>query len=178
MHDSIDIAKEYKSCLQYILDNLKFRSDPKSSCATDEQLIKYIEFTLSEYGLDIGIGIAKAIEKYINDKPFHIYKNSRKNMFSIRQNGKVIGHSKQLFLRDCTFVVNQSGRQKVLDTKVKNVHAYIKGTIILDPNVSNWTQVKYNPYKYSCFVSEKYKPVLKAKYCCLTIGPQEVLISE
>lgn len=50
MHDSIDIAKEYKSCLQYILDNLKFRSDPKSSCATDEQLIKYIEFILSDIG--------------------------------------------------------------------------------------------------------------------------------
>jgi len=62
-----NIAEEYKSCLEYILDNLEGRSNPNLSCAKDEKLIKYIKYTLSDEGLNTGINITKTIEEYIKN---------------------------------------------------------------------------------------------------------------
>jgi len=44
-------AKVYKDTLSYVLDNLVYRATRLDSCATDEQLIKYIKYPLSDEGL-------------------------------------------------------------------------------------------------------------------------------
>jgi hypothetical protein len=62
-----------------------------------------------------------------------VYRNlNRPNgpWFSVRQFGKVIGHVREAILLDATFVVHEAGRQRVLRTGHKNVHAWIRGTLV------------------------------------------------
>tara|TARA_Y100001973_G_C5209232_1_gene344359 strand:+ start:29279 stop:29578 length:300 start_codon:yes stop_codon:yes gene_type:complete len=68
--------------------------------------------------------------------------------------GKVIGHADNIVLTDCTFKVNEKGRQRVLAERKKNVHAGIIGHIVsvneLTFNLEH--KVTYNPYKFDSFV--------------------------
>lgn len=73
-----------------------------------------------------------------------VYKNLNKNMWSIRAEagpakGKVIGHAHYVRLYDCKFRVSEAGRQRVLRTKQKNVHAGVVG--ILAEEDIEWTEV-------------------------------------
>jgi hypothetical protein len=88
--------------------------------------------------------------------------------YSVRQGGRVIGHTKDIELNDCFFIVQQGGRRKVIATGRKNVHAWIYGRIkIVDygPLVGPLT-VKYNPYHDKSFVyitpSGDVAPILSA----------------
>jgi hypothetical protein len=87
-----------------------------------------------------------------------VYWNLHKHTFSIQdtQSGLVIGHSKQVEIDDAAFVVRQAGRQKVLETKRKNVHAFVVGTLVstdaAQRDVDDLTELTYNPYKYDSFV--------------------------
>lgn len=62
-------------------------------------------------------------------KPVLVYRNLNKKgkWYSIKQFGKVVAHSTALCLHTCDFIVNEKGRQKVLSSKQKSVHAFIKG---------------------------------------------------
>lgn len=99
--------------------------------------------------------------------------------------GKVIAHATHVILNDASFKVGQKGRQRVLDTKQKNVHAFVRGNlseayITLDPlgiisstmltssKVKNGfsyqqmkysTRVYYDPYKWDSFVMADGTPV-------------------
>lgn len=53
--------------------------------------------------------------------------------YSVRQDGKVVGHTRGIHLKDCYFVVNQAGRRRVVETGHKNVHAWVKGFIKKSP---------------------------------------------
>ncbi len=95
-----------------------------------------------------------------------VYRNLHKKCWSVksRKTGRVIAHLDYLCLKMCDFKVSENGRQKVLLTKQKNVHAGVSGTIS-DPDeneICTFKKVKYNPYKYSSFVDECDKPVLYA----------------
>lgn len=63
-----------------------------------------------------------------------VYRNLHKNgiVYSIRdqKTKRVIGYSSNLTLKDVKFCVNQTGRERVLREKRKNVHAFIRGTIV------------------------------------------------
>ena len=43
--------------------------------------------------------------------------------------GLVSEHPDRVIVEDAEFVVSEPGRQRVLDTKQKNVHAYVKGVV-------------------------------------------------
>ena len=88
-----------------------------------------------------------------------IYKNLHKDCWSVKQDGLVKMHTHDLTLFDCSFRVNQRGRQQVLEERRKNVHAGISGYIDLpwdEEDVSREGQqtklAMYNPYKYTTFV--------------------------
>ena len=59
-----------------------------------------------------------------------------------------------MFLRDVTFKVRESGRQKVLKEKRKNVHAFVVGTIVDERPALAGRSVYYNPYKTETFVCD------------------------
>lgn len=91
-----------------------------------------------------------------------VYWNLHKRLFSLKYNGRVVTHTNHLCLLHPHFIVNQSGRARVLRERRKNVHAYIRGTLarftyndnfILSCISSSPIGVKYNPYERDCFFS-------------------------
>lgn len=79
-----------------------------------------------------------------------VYRNLTKKCWSLRDSKTrlVIAHRDSLWLRDCTFKVSEAGRQRVLREKRKNVHAFVKGELILDREFHDrMTNVRYNPYE-------------------------------
>lgn len=99
--------------------------------------------------LDPEIPIGTAVE---------VYWNLHKHLFSVRDlsTRRVIAHVTNLQLLDVTFRVSESGRQKVLREKRKNVHAFLRGVVSPDelhlrgPR-EGYAEVSYNPYKAGFF---------------------------
>lgn len=84
-----------------------------------------------------------------------IYRNLHRDCFSVREKGKVICHTDFCILKNVTFVVQPAGRRKVLRTKQKCVHAFVKGELVEDwGELPKMAFVTYNPYLYSSFVLE------------------------
>lgn len=92
-----------------------------------------------------------------------VYYNLHKGIWSLKalegeHKGKVVAHCEQVGLSEVTPKVSESGRQRVLKEKQKNVHAGITGRILwLDgvPTVMNpekHKRISYNPYKKPHFV--------------------------
>lgn len=88
-----------------------------------------------------------------------VYRNLRNGKWSIKsvESKLVLGHADEVVIIDAEYYVNESGRQRVLATKEKNVHAGVTGEFV-DPslygevNRSVMEEVTYNPYKYESFV--------------------------
>ena len=105
-----------------------------------------------------------------------VYRNLRNGQWSIRhaQTKRVIAYATEVALRDCSLIVNEKGRQAVLDSGQKGVHAYIRGTYVggsvtrITPmfddvddgfpfdgpahRLTDGWEVTYDPFKYESFV--------------------------
>lgn len=80
-----------------------------------------------------------------------VYRNLHNGLFSVKEKGKVIAHVPAIKLADAEFHVGESGRQRVLRDKAKNVHAYVIGRVVHDeegPHTSG-TPITYNPYMHA-----------------------------
>jgi hypothetical protein len=85
-----------------------------------------------------------------------VYYNLHKHCWSVKdlKTGRVIRHADRLELESVRFRVSESGRQRVLREKRKNVHAGVVGYLLKSPKrkpSSLKTQVSYNPYRGSDF---------------------------
>jgi hypothetical protein len=89
------------------------------------------------------------------DRRVYVYFNLHKKVWSVRQDGKIVEHTKYIMLKDARFLVGKAGREKVLREQRKNVHAGVSGYIVERvPNVPDFcTTVSYNPYKDKTFIS-------------------------
>jgi hypothetical protein len=92
-----------------------------------------------------------------------VYYNLHKKRLSVQEkvNGvwKVRRHVDAIHLKNVSFKVSEAGRQRVLQQKRKNVHAFIIGepTNELDPTQHQYQIVGYNPYlKERFFDGTKY----------------------
>jgi len=90
------------------------------------------------------------------------YWNLHKNIFSIQSRekenyGKVIAHKTSVAIASPKFVVRQTGREKVLKEKSKNVHAFIVGHLLGNEEYiiksGSSKLITYNPYKFNSFVT-------------------------
>ena len=103
-----------------------------------------------------------------------VYRNLAQSCWSIRSAagsdyGRVLCHSDSVALYDGRFLVNESGRQRVLRERKKNVHAGVVGELAPD---HDWvhladflsTAVRYNPYRCGCFTTDNSLPVLRASH--------------
>jgi len=84
-------------------------------------------------------------------KKVYVYRNlnckSNDVIYSIMQDGLVVGHSSHFAMYKCEFIVRPAGKNKARQTKKRNVHAFIKG--YLDYNISlggSSYKLKYNPF--------------------------------
>ena len=94
------------------------------------------------------------------DKRLYVYWNISKKTWSVRQSGKVVGHSDLIFLNNCRFLVGKAGQARVRREKKKNVHAGVSGYLAMNAEFCNAVYhntdrdcfVMYNPYKHDTFV--------------------------
>jgi len=73
----------------------------------------------------------------------HVYFNFTRKLYSVkamegREKGKVLFHSKDVLLKNCKMKVSEAGRQRVLRTKQKNVHAGITGELLAISPTVDW----------------------------------------
>lgn len=114
---------------------------------------------------------------------FKIYRNLHKQTFSIqgyvqeKKGYRVIDRANTMLLTDVTFKVMETGRQKVLQEKRKNVHAFItpvkyevlKQKMHLEAFVKLLggkklvREIYYNPYKFDSFVYKDTEEKLNGK---------------
>jgi len=101
-------------------------------------------------------------------RPYRLYRNLHRGNFSIqsyiqhKRGYRVTDRGNSILLEECNFKIYETGREKVIREKRKNVHAYveyagyrhIKGGV----DVSNLREIYYNPYEFESFV---YKDTLK-----------------
>lgn len=114
----------------------------------------------------------------------YVYRNLHKNLYSVRgSNGRVIAHTDILALKDVKYCVGQKGREKVIKTKHKNVHAGLRGTFSLfdnnlfDCDLLSLPRVTYNPYKYNSFViKETEEPIFESKFAILIYKNEKPVI--
>ena len=119
-----------------------------------------------------------------------VYRNLHNGTFSVRRNGKVVLHLRNwmtLHLQDVKFAVQPAGRDKVRREGKKNVHAYVRGTVVDAPTYKYSDTFKdkcnvwvtYNPYQNDTFVASvpdpettftTFQSVLKANLVSLTQG--------
>ena len=85
-----------------------------------------------------------------------VYWNLHKKKFSVQArygyDWYVVAHISELTLKNVTFKVSQAGRNRVLRTGVKNVHAYVIGALYPFADTEKWRQVTYSPRSYDSFV--------------------------
>tara|TARA_R100001594_G_scaffold84532_1_gene119055 strand:+ start:1132 stop:1626 length:495 start_codon:yes stop_codon:yes gene_type:complete len=117
-------------------------------------------------------------------KVVEVYYNSHRGSLSVRdaKTKKVFAHSTVVALKDVTFTVQPAGRDKVRRENKKNVHAWVRGTVMAHwaargyESWDDWlfaekrnqcctgARVKYNPYVNDSFVVEDTEePISKAK---------------
>lgn len=90
--------------------------------------------------------------------------NLNKRTYSIRdyKTNKVVGYSDSIVLRNVSFKVSEAGRQRVIDTKRKNVHAFIVGDqSLLRYSNSGLMPITYNPYKDTGFVWKRSRELIE-----------------
>ena len=95
------------------------------------------------------------------NKRVYVYFNLHKKVWSVRQSGKIVEHTKHIMLKDARFLVGQAGRKKVIEENV----------VERVPNVPDYcTTVSYNPYKNETFISfATEKPMLWAPHAVLEV---------
>jgi len=88
---------------------------------------------------------------------YYIYRNLRTGGFSVRHQGIVIDRAVYCRATGVVFKVNESGRQRVISEKRKNVHAFAIADEYLFTHsvvsVDNLPIITYNPYvsdKFTC----------------------------
>jgi len=115
------------------------------------------------------------------DKRLYVYWNLHKQTWSVRQSGKIVGHTNLIFLKDCRFLVGKAGQARVRSEGKKNVHAGVSGYLAMNAEYHNAKYnkdgdcfVMYNPYKHDTFVQrtgvcdDKYPiPVTVARFAKL-----------
>lgn len=75
-----------------------------------------------------------------------VYRNLHKGCLSVRLNGLVVAHVSEITLEGVVFKVSESGRQRVIREKRKNVHALVKGRVVAFQAADGGVPVRYNPY--------------------------------
>jgi hypothetical protein len=111
-----------------------------------------------------------------------VYRNLHADCLSIQIGSLVHGHAQMVALYDATFHVGASGNASVRKRKQKDIHAKVRGTIVMATDVDNvedmyrkledqgYERVYYNPYKVTTFVRfDSKEPVFEAKQAIIVL---------
>ena len=100
--------------------------------------------------------------------------NRHKKLWSIRKGGRVVGYTEELLLSNATFTVSEAGRRKAIETGKRNVHAFVRGTLLNVNTAPHWPDfipITYNPFRSSRFVNaETYEPMSQRRAWVIARG--------
>jgi len=96
--------------------------------------------------------------------------------YSVRDTttNRVILHTSSIIVKNVKFVIQKGGQRKVRFLKRKQVHAGIRGEMVICPDEINSiieqtkTRIYYDPYINDNFVNGSNEPVSEAKFAYLT----------
>ena len=113
------------------------------------------------------------------NKKIEVYFNLHKKTWSVRQSGRVVGHTDYIQVKNPQYVVRQGGNERVRREKKKNVHAFVRGYVTdslpLFPQQQKF--VSYNPYKNSSFVVRNTNDTIcSSPYANLEVTNQRPLV--
>lgn len=91
-----------------------------------------------------------------------VYKNLHTDIWSVHQD-RVVFHCKRIALENCRLNVAEAGRQKVIATGKKNVHASISGFLTFCVDDEGGVPIFYNPKRFTSFMT-KTGPCKQAGY--------------
>lgn len=107
----------------------------------------------------------KQVKVYRNLK----YKNQ--GLFSVQFGGLVVAVLDTVQLHNVVFKVGEPGRQRVIASRQKNVHAYAVGIFTSQPEPAATEPVSYDPYRAGHFYRVRDEaPVYHAAALLLTHG--------
>lgn len=112
----------------------------------------------------------KKITKRNSQRPgklVRVYRNINTGTLSVQektpQGWRVKMHPHKIKIKNAKFKVNQTGRNKVLKTKQKNVHAMIEGELVDTKGNISGQKIIYDPYKTKHFMKPSGKKVSEAE---------------
>lgn len=111
------------------------------------------------------------------NKRVRVYRNLHKPgvVYSVLQDGLVVGYVDEITLHGVKFVVNPAGRDWVRRTGKKTVHAFVDG--YLEDRVEGLNldeAIYYNPRKVNTFVYSNGCPIFSALWAY--VGPNGVRV--
>jgi hypothetical protein len=112
-----------------------------------------------------------------------VYRNLNNGRISVQaqddQNRwKVVAHVQDLVMCQVSLTVRQSGRQRVIAQRQKNVHAWAEGRLVgvVDEALDCPINLAYDPYRNSCFVERSsQKPIVQCQ--ALVVRNNRVFVS-
>jgi len=113
------------------------------------------------------------------NKKIEVYFNLHKKTWSVRQSGRVVGHTDYIQVKNPQYVVRQGGNERVRREQKKNVHAFVRGYITdsLPLFAKQQKFVSYNPYKNSSFVVRNTNDTIcSSPYASLEVTNQKPLV--
>lgn len=95
-----------------------------------------------------------------------VYWNIRTQEYSVRHKGLVVKRGHYFELKDCELVVQQAGRNRVVKTGQKNVHAFIRGELVQNTGSVD-SIARYNPKRNTQWL-QNTRDVYKSKSVVMT----------
>lgn len=97
-------------------------------------------------------------------KPVRVYRNLQiKGYWSVQYQGKVVAHLTTVHLINVAFQVSEAGRQRVVNSGQKNVHACAAGVFTQQHQPTATEHISYDPYAHGHFYKAQDKmPVYAA----------------
>jgi hypothetical protein len=91
--------------------------------------------------------------------------NKKGFVFSLSQKGKVIGHTSDIVLKDCSLIIMESGKNRCLREKQRNVHAFVEGFVAADTDIKLAFSflLNYNPYEDKKFYTTHFDELSKCE---------------
>lgn len=64
------------------------------------------------------------------ERPIRVFRNWKRDCYNLMQDGRLVGSARQVRIADAEFLVRESGRQRMLRTGSRNVHAWAVGRLV------------------------------------------------
>jgi hypothetical protein len=107
------------------------------------------------------------------DKTVRVFRNLKYDCYTVMQRGRVVASARGVVLRDVELLVRESGRQRMIRERKRNVHAYAVGFLAGWIHADDEQPIEpyagraafYDPYRFDTFVDvETLTPLARVSW--------------